>query len=150
MTNRQVLGRTRYSQAFAQFDPVAIVASLSDAVTIRVAVHDQPLHGKDTAAFLFGVLTQELSPFELVDEIVEGHKSVILFKTSLREQRADGLNVVVLQDDGLVAELTVFFRPLATLQLIAEGDRQPHGAATQSDSGIVVRIERTAVVLRAD
>ncbi len=120
MTNRQVPGRTRYSQALAVFDPVAIVASLSDAVTIRVAVHDQPLHGKDTAAFLFGALTQELSPFELVDEIVEGHQSVILFKTSLRDQRADGLNVVVLQDDGLVAELTVFFRPLATLQLIAE------------------------------
>jgi hypothetical protein len=72
MTNHQISGRTRYSQALATFDPEAIVASLSDEITIRVAVHDQPLQGNDTAAFLFGVLTQELTPFRLVEEIVGG------------------------------------------------------------------------------
>jgi hypothetical protein len=113
-------GRTRYSQALEAFDPAAILASLSDDVTIRVAVHDQPLQGKDTAAFLFGVLTQELAPFQLTGEIVDGNHSVVLFDTSLRSQRAQGLNVVSCQPDGLVSELTVFFRPLAALQLIAE------------------------------
>jgi hypothetical protein len=114
------LGHTRYSQALLAFDPASIVASLSDDVTIRVAVHDEPLQGKETAAFLFGVLTQELTPFRLVDEIVEGEKSVVLFETSLRRQRASGFNVVLTQADGLVAELTVFFRPLAALQLVSE------------------------------
>jgi hypothetical protein len=80
-------GRTAYSQALAAFDPAAIVACLSDDVTIRVAVHDEPLRGKETAAFLFGVLTQELTPFELVDEIWEDEKSVILFDSSLRGKR---------------------------------------------------------------
>lgn len=98
----------------------AIVASLSDDITIRVAVHDQPLRGKDTAAFLFGVLTHELEPFELVEEVLEGDKSVVLFDTSLRGERAHGVNVVEQGPDGLVAELTVFFRPLAALQLIGE------------------------------
>jgi hypothetical protein len=120
MTSHQISGRTRYSQALTAFDPEAIVASLSDEITILVAVHDQPLHGKDTAAFLFGVLTQELTPFRLVGEIAEGAQSVVLFETTLRGQRADGLNVVTVGPDGLVSELTVFFRPLAALQLIAE------------------------------
>jgi hypothetical protein len=114
------VGRTRYSQALLAFDPAAIVASLSDDVTIRVAVHDEPLLGKGTAEFLFGVLTQELTPFELVDELVEGQKSVVLFETSLRAERASGLNVVRIGSDGLVAELTVFFRPLAALQLVSQ------------------------------
>lgn len=113
-------GRTAYSRALAVFDPTAIVASLCDDVTIRVAVHDEPLRGKDTAAFLFGVLTQELTPFELAEEIVEADKSVVLFETSLRGKPAHGLNVVALRPDGLVGELTVFFRPLASLQLVAE------------------------------
>jgi hypothetical protein len=78
------------------------------------------LRGKDTAAFLFGVLTQELTPFRLVGEIVEADQSVVLFETTLRGHRADGLNVVGVGTDGLVSELTVFFRPLAALQLIAE------------------------------
>lgn len=120
MTNRQISGRTRYSQALGAFDPEAIVATLGDEVTILVAVHDQPLRGKDTAAFLFGVLTQELTPFRLVGEIVEADQSVVLFETTLRGHRADGLNVVGVGPDGLVSELTVFFRPLAALQLIAE------------------------------
>lgn len=120
MTSPQFSGRTRYSQALGNFDPQAIVATLSDEITILVAVHDQPLRGKDTAAFLFGVLTQELTPFRLVGEIVEGEQSVVLFDSTLRGHRADGLNVVTLGPDGLVSELTVFFRPLAALQLIAE------------------------------
>ncbi len=120
MASPQNSGRTRYSQALAAFDPDAIAATLSDEVTILVAVHDQPLQGKDTAAFLFGVLTQELTPFQLVNEILEGDHSVVLFETTLRGQRADGLNVVTLGPDGLVRQLTVFFRPLATLQLIAQ------------------------------
>ena len=115
-----VSGRTSYSRALAAFDQAAILASLSDEITIRVAVHDEPLRGKDTASFLFGVLIQELTPFELTEEIVEGGKSVVLFETSLRGQRAHGLNVVRYQPDGLVAELTVFFRPLAAMQLVAD------------------------------
>ena len=113
-------GRSRFSQALAAFDPVSIVASLSDDVTIRVAAHDEPLQGKDTAAFLFGVRTLELTPFELSGEIVEGDTSVVWFKTSLRGQRAEGLNVVTCQSDGVAGELAVFFRPLAALTLIAE------------------------------
>ena len=112
-------GRTSYSRALGTFDPAAILAALSDDVTIWVAVHDEPLRGKDTARFLFGVLTQELTPFELTEEIVEGDKSVVLFETSLRGQRAHGLNVVRYRPDGLVGELTVFFRPLAAMQLVA-------------------------------
>jgi hypothetical protein len=113
-------GRTLYSQALAAFDQASILGSLSDDVTIRVAVHDEPLRGKDTAAFLFGVLTQELTPFQLTGEIVEGDKSVVLFETSIRGERAQGLNVVAYQPDGLVEDLTVFFRPLTALQLIAD------------------------------
>jgi hypothetical protein len=113
-------GRTPYSGALTTFDPAQIVASLSDDVTIRVAVHDEPLRGKDTAAFLFAILTQELTPFRLVDEIVEGDKSVVLLETALRGERAHGLNVVECHPDGLVGQLTVFFRPLGALQLVAE------------------------------
>jgi hypothetical protein len=46
------------------------VSSLGDDVTSRVAVHDEPLRGKDTAGLLFGVLTRELAAFELADRIV--------------------------------------------------------------------------------
>lgn len=112
--------RTGYSRALGAFDTALIVAELSDDITIRVAVHDQPLSGKQTASFLFNVLTQELTPFVVTDEVIEGQKSVVLFETSLRGRPAQGLNVISFGPDGLVEDLTVFFRPLTSLQLIAE------------------------------
>jgi hypothetical protein len=43
-----------------------------------------------------------------------------MFETWLHGARAHGLNVVEYQPDGLVGELTVFFRPLVVLELIAD------------------------------
>jgi hypothetical protein len=72
-------------------------------------VHDEPLRCKEPQRFL---LTQELTPFELVDEILEEGKSVILFDSSLRGEEAHGLNVVAYQPDGLVVELLSSSVPL--------------------------------------
>jgi hypothetical protein len=113
-------GRLRYSRALSAWDHDALIASLREDVVIRVAVHDEPMQGKQTADFLFGVLRQELNDFGLSDEIVEGDKAVVLFDAQIRGQSAHGLNVVMLDGDGLVRELTGFFRPLPTLQLISE------------------------------
>ena len=113
-------GRIPYSSALSVFDHERLIASLSDDVVIRVAVHDAPMQGKETADFLFSVLAEELADFRLTDEIIEGNSAVVLFEAAIRGHAAQGLNVVRLDDDGLVRELTVFFRPLETLQVVGE------------------------------
>jgi len=93
---------------------------MAEEVVIRVAVHDQVMQGRQTADFLFGVLREELDQLLITDEIVEGDKAVVLFDARLRKQAAQGLNVLHLDEAGLVRDLTVFFRPLPSLQLVAE------------------------------
>lgn len=56
----------------------------------------------------------------ITDEIVEDDRAVVLFETSIGERTAHGLNVMRVDAAGVVSELTVFFRPLAALTLIAE------------------------------
>lgn len=73
--------------------------------------------------FLFGVLAQELGDVTVTDEILEADKAVILFETSIGQQTAQGLNVVRLNEAGLIRELTVFFRPLAALTAEVVGGR---------------------------
>ena len=89
-------------------------------MVIIVAVHDAPMAGKDVARFLFGVLSEELRDFRLTDELVEGSSAVVMFEAKIKDRAAQGLNVVRLDADGQVRELTVFFRPLESLQLVAE------------------------------
>ena len=112
--------RLSYVGALERWDTPALVDALADDVLIHVAVHDQPMRGKEIAGFLFGVLAEELGAVTVTDEIVEGDKAVILFETSIGERTAQGLNVVRLDDAGAIRELTVFFRPLAALTRIAE------------------------------
>ena len=112
--------RLSYVGALARWDTSAIVDALDDDVLIHVAVHDQPMRGNEIAEFLFGVLAEELGDVTVTDEILEADKAVILFETSIGQQTAQGLNVVRLNEAGLIRELTVFFRPLAALTLIAE------------------------------
>lgn len=76
--------------------------------------------GKDIALFLFGALAEELNGLRITDELIEGSSGVVLFETGIKGRAAQGLNVVRLADDRTVRELTVFFRPLASLQVIAE------------------------------
>ncbi len=112
--------RLSYVGALARWDTSAIVDALDDDVLIHVAVHDQPMRGNEIAEFLFGVLAEELGDVTVTDEILEADKAVILFETSIGQQTAQGLNVVRLDEAGLIRELTVFFRPLTALTLIAE------------------------------
>jgi len=100
-------------------DVDGIVGLMADDVTIRVAVHHQAMQGRQTAQFLFGVLAQELAFIEVTDEIVEGDRAVVLFETELRGTPAQGLNVVETSASEIQG-LTVFFRPLPALQLVAE------------------------------
>lgn len=112
--------RLDYTAALERLDPEAVVACLAEDAVIRVAVHDAPMQGADVARFLFGVLQQELDPIEVDREIVEGDQAVVTFETGIGGMRAQGLNHLELGEDGRVRELTVFFRPLASLQRIAE------------------------------
>jgi hypothetical protein len=117
--------RLPYSNALERWDKPAILDALADDILIYVAVHDQPLRGKDVADFLFGVLSEELDRIAITDEIIEGEKAVVLFDTAIRGRDAQGLNVIRLDASGAIRELTVFFRPLESLSLVAEvvGDR---------------------------
>ena len=112
--------RLSYVGALERWDTPAIVDALADDVVIQVAVHDQPMRGKEIAEFLFGVLAEELGSVTVTDEIVEGDAAVVLFETSVGVRTAQGLNVVRLDEAGVIRELTVFFRPLAALALIAD------------------------------
>ncbi len=111
--------RLEWSKALDSLVPDRIVEQLREDVVIKVAVHDEPMHGREVARFLFGVLAEELDGMNVVEEIVEGDRSVVLFETAIHGVAAQGLNVVRTGEEGLVGDLTVFFRPLAALERVS-------------------------------
>jgi len=79
--------RLPWSQALDSLEPDRMVDQLREDVVIKVAVHDEPMRGRDVARFLFGVLAEELEYMSVTEEIVEGDRSVVLFETALTGSR---------------------------------------------------------------
>ncbi len=126
-------------QAFTAGDAAAMVATMADDVTLRVAVHDAPFEGVQAAAQILGVvLDGVLHDIEVFDTIRGGSGAGVLMFTAQvagHPDRADGLLVSRSDVDGRVVDLTVFLRPLAALQALADemgrrmGGPRPDGNA---------------------
>ena len=120
-------------------DAVGVLQALFEGSSVGLGVWDRELryrlvnpalaemnglapdaHLGRTIQDVLGALGEELAGVTIDREIVEGDQAVVLFETRLDGVAAQGLNHLELTADGRVRALTVFFRPLASLQRIAE------------------------------
>lgn len=126
------------TQALTSADAHAAVETMTEDVTLRVAVHDAPFQGRAAAAqILTAVLAGALHDLDAVETIEGPEATVWMFTTGVAGYpgRADGLLVVRPDGSGLISDLTVFLRPLPALAALAEemgrrlGGPRPDGAA---------------------
>lgn len=111
------------TKAWQAGDLVALVDTLAEDVTLRVAVHDAPFQGRGAAAHILGaVLDGVLHHIEIGETITGPDTTVLTFRVSVARHpgRADGLLLLRADDAGRVDDVTVFLRPLAALQALAD------------------------------
>ncbi|MBA2553863.1 MAG: hypothetical protein H0V10_09260 [Geodermatophilaceae bacterium] len=104
-------------------DAVAVIATLAEDVTLRVAVHDQPFEGRPAAGAILGaVLDGALHDITVVETIEGDGVTVLMLSAQVAEHpgRADGLLVVRPDATGQIKDLTVFLRPLPALNALAD------------------------------
>jgi hypothetical protein len=125
-------------RALEAADAAAVIATLADDVTLRVAVHDVPFVGLPAATMILGTVLDEVLHDIRVGETIGGDDAaVVLFSAHVAAyaDRADGLLVVRPGVGGRISDLTVFLRPLPALQALADemgrrlGGPPPGGAA---------------------
>lgn len=126
------------AQALASADAAAVVETLAEDVTLRVAVHDAPFQGRAAASqILTAVLDGALHDIDVVETIEGPDPAVLIFTTGVAGYpgRADGLLVIRPDGNGRISDLTVYLRPLAALATLAEemgrrlGGPRPDGPA---------------------
>lgn len=111
------------THALEAADAAAVIGTMADDVTLRVAVHDGPFEGRPAAAQILGaVFSGALHDVEVAETITGDDASVLMFSTLVAEhpRRADGLLVIRSDGSGRISDLTVFLRPLAALQALAD------------------------------
>jgi len=112
--------------------PLALRSALEardlDAV-IESLTHDVVLRSPITAGFrftgreqirsLYKAVFDGVETFEVTEEVGDGPTRVLVLKGQIGDQEFEEIQLLSLDDEGLVRELTLFFRPLPALPALA-------------------------------
>lgn len=109
-------------------DLEALSRTLADDVVFYSPVAFQPFQGRDVVTEVLGHVMQVFGNFEYTDDLAGEGTHALVFRTSVNGKQVEGLDHLVLDDAGLVTQLTVMLRPLSGVIAMAEqmGPRVAH------------------------
>src|SRR5256885_2116872 len=109
-----------YRTALEARDGEALAAALRPDVVFFPAGFEQPIRGRANVLAFFMVLVTIFEDPVIVDELVGEGTRAIAFELQVDGQPLEGVDHLVLDDEGLVSEITVTMRPLAPLQILTD------------------------------
>jgi SnoaL-like domain len=89
--------------------------SLREDVVLHSPVLFRGFEGRDTVVAVLTHVAATLENLVYTDELVEGGTVALRFKANVGRRELEGIDFLELDEDGRVAELTVFMRPLSAL-----------------------------------
>jgi len=123
-----------FRRAVEDHDLHRIAASLAEDVVLYSPGTNRPFHGRETVATLVNAARGVLREFVYTDELLGEGMAGLVFRAKVGGKRAEGVDIVRLDRDGLVTDLTVMIRPLsATIAFTAA--MATHAAALAGESG---------------
>jgi hypothetical protein len=98
----------------------AMAGALAPDVRLFSPVAFRPFAGRDAVRELFGHLLEVFEDFRYVDELTGDGTHALIFRARIGDQQVQGLDHMVLGEDGLVTEFTVMVRPLSAAIALAQ------------------------------
>jgi hypothetical protein len=107
--------------AAERHDIDALMGTLAPDVVLHSPVTFAPYVGKETVGGVLRLVSEAFDGWRCVEE-VHGHDGVIgfVFRTQVEGRELEGLDLLRLDADGLIADLTVMIRPLSGLMALAQ------------------------------
>ena len=105
---------TPFRAAFEARDHDALVEALAPDVVLRSPIFEVPFTGRDEVGDLFAVLLEELWPLTYLDEI-PGDPHILHFTGEIKGKTLEGVDLIHLDEEDRVQEITVFFRPFPAI-----------------------------------
>jgi SnoaL-like domain len=89
--------------------------TLREDVVLHSPILFRGFEGRDLVLVVLGHVTETLEGFRYTDEAREGDTVFLRFKAMVGDRELEGIDVLELDAEGRVADLTVFMRPLSAL-----------------------------------
>lgn len=121
-----------FRQAVEAKDTDAMRAALRDDVVFRSPAVHQPYAGIDVVMAVLGFVVQVFEDFRYVGAMADGDQELLRFHARVGDREVDGIDLLTLDADGKVAELTVMIRPLSALVAVKDAMGAKLAAAQQA------------------
>jgi hypothetical protein len=94
--------------------------ALREDVVLHSPILFRGFEGREVVVAVLTHVIDVLEDFAYTDELVEGDTVVLRFKAMVGDRELEGIDFLELDEDGRVAELTVFMRPLSAVNRFNE------------------------------
>lgn len=101
-------------------DLAMLAETLREDVVLHSPVLFRGFEGREIVSQVLTFVAATLEDFSYTDELAEGDTVVLRFKANVGDRELEGIDFIALDEDGKVAELTVFMRPLSALTAFNE------------------------------
>jgi hypothetical protein len=108
----------------------ALRETLREDVVLHSPVLFRPFEGRDAALHVIGAVKEVLTDFRYLAEVGEDGTVVLRFAARIGELEIEGIDLLTLDDDGKVSDLTVFMRPLRALTQFQQAMAEQLGVAS--------------------
>lgn len=97
-----------------------LTETLREDVELHSPVLFRGFEGREIVTQVLTHVAATLENLTYTDELVEGNTIALRFKASVGDRELEGIDFLELDDDGRVAVLTVFMRPMSALTAFNE------------------------------
>ncbi|MEV6762748.1 nuclear transport factor 2 family protein [Streptomyces sp. NPDC051105] len=111
-----------FRKAIESNDMDAVAALLADDVAFTSPVAFKPYAGKPITAAILRAVSQVFEDFTYVREIAspDGRDHVLVFTATVAGSKLQGCDLLHVDEQGKIDDLTVMVRPLSAAQALAE------------------------------
>jgi SnoaL-like domain len=106
-----------------------LAETLREDVELHSPILFRGFEGRDVVTQVLTHVAATLENLTYVDELHEGDTVALRFKANVGDRELEGIDFLELDDDGRVAVLTVFMRPMSALKAFNEQMAERLGVA---------------------
>jgi hypothetical protein len=111
---------TPFKEAVEARDWDAAVDCLAPDVTFNSPMAHKPFEGKDAVSGVLRAVSETFEDFEYTDEFQTGDAHVLVFQAHVGDKQLQGIDLLRMNDDGLIEDFTVMVRPASGLMALGQ------------------------------
>jgi SnoaL-like domain len=109
-----------FRAAVERMDIESAHALLAPDIVFHSPVTFHPFIGRETVGALLGLVSETFEDFRYTDELETDGAHALIFRANVAGKELEGIDLLRIGEDGLIADFTVMIRPLSALVPFAQ------------------------------